>query len=345
MVLKLGLSVSLVDKSVFYYCLDGFCHGVIIIHVDDFLYGGDVMFHETIVQSIKARFIIGLHESKDMKYLGLDIKQSTSGIVLTMDDYIESIGLVKISLSEDKSRLLYGAEIQDFRHLIGQINWCATQVRVDVSFSNCQLSNSTSKPSVGDLLLANKTAKSLKSSDVSIVFTPLVGDEMKLLVFSDASFANLPSGGSQGAFVIFLADALGNANIVSWQSRKVRRVVKSTLCAECLAAVDAVNAAMFIKELVCTITCWKDVQIKLICDNKSLVQAVKSVTPVDDKRLRIDIAILQESLEKGELEDIHLVPSAQNLANVLTKQGASSKTLIETISGSKSFVYAENCFS
>ena len=261
-----------------------------------------------------------------------------------MDEYIQSIDYVCVESSDDKSRALTETEFQEFRHIVGQINWCATQVRVDVCFNNCQLSNATSKPNVSDLLFANKTVRNLKSTDVSIMFTPLLGNQMKLLVFSDASFANLPSGSSQGAFTVFLADPQGNANILSWQSRKVRRVCKSTLCAECLAAVDAVNAAMFIKELITNINFWKSIEVLLLCDNKSLVQAVKAVTPVEDKRLRIDIAILQESLEKREVENICYIPSQKNLANALTKQGASSRMLIDVLSGKSKFDYSKNYF-
>ena len=107
---------------------------------------------------------------------------------------------------------------------------------------------------------------------------------MKLLVFTDASYANLPSGGSQGAYVIFLSDCHGNANIVSWQSRKVRRICNSTLSSECLAAVEAVSSAVFIKQLIVEMKCWKSVDILVLCDNKSLIQSITSVSPVEDKR-------------------------------------------------------------
>ena len=167
---------------------------------------------------------------------------------------------------------------------------------------------------------------------------------MKLLVFTDASYANLPSGGSQGAYVIFLSDCHGNANIVSWQSRKVRRICNSTLSSECLAAVEAVGSAVFIKQLIVEMKCWKSVDILVLCDNKSLIQSIMSVSPVEDKRLRVDIASLQESLQNKEVEDIRYVPSTENLANALTKQGASSKALIDAVCGKKRFNYSKNCF-
>ena len=228
--------------------------------------------------------------------------------------------------------------------MIGQINWCSTQVRLDTSFMNCQLSNASKKPCISDLLNANKTVRVLKSVEMCVKFSPLDGDNVFLIVFTDASFANLPSGGSQGAFVIFLVDQTGNANILSWQSRKVRRVCNSTMSAECLAAVDAVNTAIFLKELILEFQCWKSVDIHVLSDNNSLVQSVESVTPVDDKRLRIDIAILQECLENKTIDYLHYVPSKNNVANALTKQGASCKELLNVLAGKAKYSFSQYAF-
>ena len=141
---------------------------------------------------------------------------------------------------------------------------------------------------------------------------------------------------------MFLADQSGNANILSWQSRKVRRVCNSTMGAECLAAVDAVNAGIFLKHLICEVMRCKVVDMLLITDNKSLIDAVKSVTPVADKRLRIEIAMLQESLARKEFSNICHVASKDNVANSLTKQGASCVTLLNVLSGNMRFDYTVN---
>ena len=50
----------------------------------------------------------------------------------------------------------------------------------------------------------------------------------------------LTQGGSQGGYILFVSDPCGNKSLVSWQSQKVRRVVKSTL-AETLALLDVRN--------------------------------------------------------------------------------------------------------
>ena len=70
-------------------------------------------------------------------------------------------------------------------------------------------------------------------------------------VFSDASLGNSSDGGStQGGYFICLQDE-GNDNIVplSWTSKKLKRVARSTLAAETLALVDAMDNGIFLASL------------------------------------------------------------------------------------------------
>ena len=81
----------------------------------------------------------------------------------------------------------------------------------------------------------------------------------------------MPNGvSSAGGFIIFLADNKGNVCPLYWESRKIRRVVKSTLAAETLAAADAIDNAYYIGEILSEILFKnkKDIPIDLYVDNK-----------------------------------------------------------------------------
>ena len=56
--------------------------------------------------------------------------------------------------------------------------------------------------------------------------------------------------------------------------------------------------------------------------------------PILDKRLRIEIAALREMYEKNELQ-ISWTEKQHQLSDILTKRGASPKSIIETIQKSK----------
>ena len=128
-----------------------------------------------------------------------------------------------------RSDKLADDEKKEYRALVGQLNWIATQTRPDILFEVCLLSSVFDTATVEDLLHANKLVRKVKASQVTLKFPKLQSEEISVECFSDASFGNLNNVGSQGGYVVFLSDGDGNKCPISWQSKCVRRVVKSTL--------------------------------------------------------------------------------------------------------------------
>ena len=67
--------------------------------------------------------------------------------------------------------------------------------------------------------------------------------------------------------------------------------------------------------------------------NISLEQSVHSTNSLSDKRTEMDVSIVREMLEKGEVKEVEWVPTEQQLADCLAKKGASSKKLLQALSG------------
>ena len=103
----------------------------------------------------------------------------------------------------------------------------------------------------------------------------------------DASFGNLPDGGTQGGYIIFLANEKGKV-IPIWNSKKIRRVVRSTLAGETLAMAEGIDMAIFVSTLLTELTRGTPATdgLPLICmtDCKSLHDALKSTKQVGEKR-------------------------------------------------------------
>ena len=164
-------------------------------------------------------------------------------------------------------------------------------------------------------------------------------ENIKLVGFSDASFANLRDGGSQGGYIIFVVGDNKKYMPIAWQSRRIRRVVKSTLAAETLAMVDLAEACVFYRKLLLELLNLKDAKenIPIICktDNSSLFDAVHSTTQILDKRLRIEISILREMLNKSELKSIRWISTDSQIADSLTKKGVPSFKILGYVSEPK----------
>ena len=67
---------------------------------------------------------------------------------------------------------------------------------------------------------ANKVIRRIKSEQVDLKFHNLGSGQFSLLVYTDASLGNLPDGGTQDGYIIFLANEKGKAIPICWNSRR-----------------------------------------------------------------------------------------------------------------------------
>ena len=351
-VVKLFISLGAVqakcDRAVFIWkdpSDSGPC-GVLVSHVDDFLYGGNSFFLNTILPKIRAAFQIGLEESNNMKYLGLDVSQVAQGINLSLDNYASSLTEIDTSgVGVNKKQILTSDQIRQFKQVVGQINWVATQARPDIAFDSCVMSNSASESTVADLHGINKVVRKVRGQPVSLFFSNDFDlNSCQLVCFSDASFANLRDRGSQGGFIMFIVDGQGLYAPVAWQSKRVKRVVNSTLSAECLEAVEAAETCILLRARLEEMLCLSpnSIKISLLTDSKSLLDAVYTSTSVENKRLQIDVNMLREMVETGDIHEFRWIPTEHQLANPLTKKGASPDHLFRILKYSHQLRYQCN---
>ena len=114
--------------------------------------------------------------------------------------------------------------------------------------------------------------------------------------------------------------------------------MKSTIAAECIAAIEAAEATYLLAKPVEGIFDEKCVMKTIIClDNRSLCDSVYASTSVEDKRLFIDICVLRDMIKKEEINDFRWVPTDLQVSNALTKQGASVFSLVQLLNNKMKF--------
>lgn len=335
LLLKLGCKQLQVDPSMFQWYFQGSLCGIFLMHVDDFIWGGTHDFEESVIKEILKTFDIGRQANTMFKYIGLGIKQDEAGISLSQNVYLDSVNTIPISYGRSvlKDDILNDDETRMLRSVIGQINWMSTQTRPDICFDVLELSNSLKQPTVSDILKANKCVKKLRNETCIVQFPCLdMSSDFSLDVFCDASHANLPDGFSSAeGYIIFLTDNAGRCCPLAWGSKKIRRVVKSSLAAETLSLVDAIDVAMYLKHILSEVLQSDDIAIRCHVDNKSLWDNVHSTKSVSEKRLRIDMASIKEMLHTKEIKSIHWTPASGQLADCFTKRGACCGKLLNII--------------
>ena len=334
--LKLGFTQCNLDPAVFYLKERKKLKGIICCHVDDFLHAGDLSF-EKLVKRLRARFSAGRVEEKAFKYVGFQIEQLPNSIVLDHSDYINNMKKVTLDpgRASQKNDLLSEKEQTLFRQLIGQLNWAVQGSRPDMAHEMIVMSTKLKQANVGDLVQAVKKISHIKDIKSFMTFPKLdKTKELKVVVFTDTSLGNINEGtGSTGAYIIWLMDNTGQCCPIAWNAKKIKRVVRSTLAAEMLSLEEGLEASFYYRHMLEDILGFeqKTIKIEAYVDNKSVIEALLSARMVEDKRLRVDVAAIQESLKLQDFNLIQWIPGHLQLANVMTKQGASGFLLLKVL--------------
>ena len=117
-----------------------------------------------------------------------------------------------------------------------------------------------------------------------------------------------------------------------WKSKVARRVVRSTIEAEAVGLGEALEVALYLKEIWRELS-GKEVTVPGKTDSRTLERAIASAMGVSNRRLRKDIVAVKEMVERGEIERIEWIGSKQQVADGLTKGGGREALLVEYVGG------------
>ena len=319
---------SLVDPALYFKYRNDEVAGIVLCHVDDFLYAGTDNELKNIEKLIGDHFKVRTIEEKEFMFCGFYIQVMETGkgrfsITYSQPDKISEIYPIETDM-KDPSAIATEKQVTQFRSVLGALQWHSCNTRPDIAFSISSLLANSKNLLVKHCILANKTLRKAKASDpVKIQCVDLSSDanncnSFKLNVYSDASFANLPDLGSQRGSMAFIENLDGKRNLIDFTSRRIKRVCRSTFAAELLGCNAAVDLAIYYREII------RNFKIKLlttiISDSRSVKENLTSiVSRCEEKRLKIELAYLREVMSEKDIK-IRWVCSSEQLADVLTKE-------------------------
>ena len=114
-------------------------HGILGVHVDDGVGGGDSVFAAAI-DRLEAKFPFGSKRQGSFVFTGIQVDQEANGdIFLNQTNYINDIPSIEIPKDrrQDLSSKANSKEVQNLRGLIGSLQYAASNTRPDLS---CRLS-------------------------------------------------------------------------------------------------------------------------------------------------------------------------------------------------------------
>ena len=84
----------------------GTLHGILVTHVDDFLWRRSHVFVDTVIKPQHKIFEIGSVNKKAFQYIGLDLEKGDSSIVISHSTDVDSINSLKLDGKKAKNRLI-----------------------------------------------------------------------------------------------------------------------------------------------------------------------------------------------------------------------------------------------
>ena len=325
--------------------------GILGVHVDDGLCGGDEHF-QAAIHELEKKFPFGAKKSQQFVFTGIEMNQlNDHSIVMSQEKYITKINPIHIQ-PERKAQLelpVTERERQDLRALIGSLQYASVNTRPDLASRLSFLQSDINKATIETLIQANKTLHEAKRhKETAIKIQPIPMDKIRFLAFSDASFASKKQPESHtGTIIMTTHEDIGKnhvcvVNPISWGCKKIQRVVTSTLSAETTSLNTTLDQLSWLRlfwswirnprtnwknptetlkklpETFATATFKEDPAIA-ITDCKSLYDLVTRTAPpqCQEYRTQLQARAIKDLLAEGVT--LRWVHSGAQLADALTK--------------------------
>ena len=319
------------------------------MHVDDVIGGGNG--NETfdrIMTTVRKEFDFGAWEVGIFRFKGRQTSQMPNGqIVRDMEQYKHELEQTGVS-KEDKTkpeRVLNSKEHTQFRGGVGSLGWIVDHCCPQLSFQLAELRRKQASPTVEDLLKLNKVIRTAKVIESKIKIRSIPVEHLRFMGVHEAAHANLEGGASQqGHLILAVHASITNCRVpvcvLSWQSKKIKRVVRSSLAAEtcsmstCQEHLDWMRIMW--EQMTVVILCLRitnsfsrRVPVFLSPTAKACMTQYKEGAPPasTDKRFAIELAIVKAKAVSGET-DLRWIDARYQIADCLTKHASRKSEVV-----------------
>ena len=86
------------DEAMFlWHTKEGYLDGILVSHVDDFVYCGSPKWNQMVIEVIMKKFQISSHERGSFKYVGFNVIQDELSVRVDQQKYVEGLKLIELS--------------------------------------------------------------------------------------------------------------------------------------------------------------------------------------------------------------------------------------------------------
>ena len=225
-------------------------HGTLGTHVDDGIGGGDSYFRSKL-EDLRKALPFGSFKEKEFVFTGIHLEQLPDhSIRASQREYIRSILPIDIGRSrrQEPESPAAESEVSKLRGLIGSLQYAVSHTRPDLASRLGEVQVQMSRPTVEALLSANRVLREAQEHEnVRLTFQAVPQQDATFVSFGDASFASPKQLASfQGSLICTTSTELDQnkqapLSPLTWSSKKIARVVRSTLSAEAFSMSRSVD--------------------------------------------------------------------------------------------------------
>ena len=225
------------DLSLFFKTIGQNLIGISGSYVDDLLRSGTKEFSQSSTLDTNKKFDTKDQSTNNIKFTGLRINGENETKSISQSEYISNLKLLPKSTS-----------FETFRSIRAKLNWIANSrpdISCAVSMASAVTERNFSESKIKEL---NSVIRHLRNTrDLKLNFPHLDQESLKLVVYSDASFANNEDISSHLGYIVFISNSNDNCSFLHYSSSKSKRVCRSTMAAETMAFAEAFDSAFILR--------------------------------------------------------------------------------------------------
>ena len=341
------------DEAFYMYRKNNKLCGMIILHVDDFLGGGNQEFRSEIMDKVYSHFKCSKREVNKFRFTGIDIKKTNGGIAIDQNEYSSTIKKIELGdkkISDDAEKELSMTQYKDYRGLVGKLGWLCELSRPDLSYEVLSLAFKNKEATVDDLKEANKAVERIKNYPSEVEYKRVGAySDLKILAISDASFKKVGSGNkSVAGRLVFLSNKEEtHVSPLLWKGKSIPTTCKSAKCAETRALDKTIDDAIYCARIIAELYEGKkgpenQIPVAIYCDNMGLLDSVNSTQQIEEKLLRPTIQYIKDTIMYMWVNDLSWVETSNCLADVLTKTNSNVRDKLMNIMKTGNMINLKN---
>jgi hypothetical protein len=333
-----GFTVANWDPCLFLLKKDGELQGMAGVHVDDTMMAGNDVFYRT-MERVSKKVSFGARNSTPFVFCGARYSQGKDmRVTVDLEDYIKEIEMIEIGKerARQEDQKLTPQEVTQLRGALGSLQWATGIVALHGAYATSRLAGRVNDATIETLKEVNKAIQLIKERPVKLVYSQMNLKELVVYGFGDSNFRREAKGGSQGGHLIFIGQKCGvgnkgyvRANLLRWQTKRLRRVVHNTLAAETLACNKTQDIGGAIVRRLKLLLSTEEIPLIVLTDCRSLFENIYNINPHStEELLKDDLHEIREACVplsrlspdyNGTTMDLWWIPTKYMLADPLTK--------------------------